>query len=282
MLYDSVRYTAPYRSPMHRHPAWQLTASLEGDFHFLTREKEFVIPPGGWILISPELVHSAGSPSEKSLAMQIFFRRFSPVLLPEAAERLNLKRGFLETGQTDLKFLMRTSRDFQRKGAENSPLAYSYRIALGLEFVLAALTDLLPRTNFEAKRNAKMERIMEYMEEHFAEPLCCADFAETAGLSPSRFSAIFRKAAGCSPMHFFNTIRLAHAQTFLLDGCSVEETSLRAGFSTVPYFCRCFRKHLGMSPGEFRKNPFFSVKPDSCRAWQSDFRGFVSFEDILR
>ena len=265
MWYDSIRYDAPYRSPMHRHPAWQLTASLEGEFHFLTLEQEFGIRPGEWILISPELVHSAGSPSEKSLAMQIFFRRFSPVLLPEAAERFNLKRGFLETGRADLKYLMRLARNFQRKGAENSPLAHSYRIALGLEFVLAALTDLLPRLDFKARRNTKMERIMEYMEEHFAEPLCCADFAETAGLSPSRFSALFRKAAGCSPMHFFNTVRLAHAQAFLLDGCSVEETSFRAGFSTVPYFCRCFRKHLGISPGEFRKNPFFSGKPDACR-----------------
>ena len=51
----------------------------------------------------------------------------------------------------------------------------------------------------------------------------------------------------------------------LLCGCSVEETSHRAGFSTVPYFCRCFRKHFGMTPGEFRENPFFSGKPNPRR-----------------
>ena len=257
MWYDSIRYTAPYRAPMHCHPAWQLTASLKGEFHFLTREKDWVIRPGEWLLISPEFMHSAGSPSQESLAMQIFFRRFSPDLLPEAAERFNLKRGIMETGRSDVEAFLKIAQEMQEKGTETSPTGKSYRIVLGLEFVLAALSDHLSRTADGHERNAVMECVMEFMEAHFAEPLCCADFAESVHLSPSRFSTLFREAAGCSPMHFFNTVRLAHAQTFLLNGCSVEEASRLSGFSSAPYFCRCFRKHLGISPGGYRKNPFF-------------------------
>ena len=101
-----------------------------------------------------------------------------------------------------------------------------------------------------------MEQVMEYMEEHFAEPLSIADFAEKAGLSESRFEVVFRKAAGCSPMQFFKAVKLGHAQSFLLYGHSVKESSILAGFSSVPYFCRCFQQSLGITPGEFKKNPF--------------------------
>ena len=57
-------------------------------------------------------------------------------------------------------------------------------------------------------------------------------------------------------MKFFNAVRLGHAQSFLLDGRTVKESSILAGFSSAPYFCRCFRQSLGISPGEFQKAPF--------------------------
>ena len=48
----------------------------------------------------------------------------------------------------------------------------------------------------------------------------------------------------------------AGAAELLLNGDSVEEASRASGFSSVQYFCRVFRRSIGMTPGEFRKTPF--------------------------
>lgn len=256
LWFQRVRYTAPYRHRAHSHAAWQLTASLEGEFRFHTRGKSIAILPGEWILIAPEIPHDAGSRSRRSLAMQIFFRRFPRELLPEYAERFDFRRDIFIRGMADRETLEKISRDLPEKCAETERAPRSNKIFYALEFMLAALSgapeDDLPKT----RRNRQIEQVMEYMEKHFAEPLGIADFAAMAGLSESRFEAVFRETAGCSPMKFFNAVRLGHAQSFLLDGHTVKESALLAGFSSAPYFCRCFRQSLGISPGEFQKNPF--------------------------
>ena len=92
MLYQNALRNAPFEVTLHMHLAWQLTASLKGEFYFHTRDEMITIRPGEWILISPGIMHDSQSDSKQNYAMQIFFRRFSPALLPEFAERFNLRR----------------------------------------------------------------------------------------------------------------------------------------------------------------------------------------------
>ena len=150
----------------------------------------------------------------------------------------------------------RIAADFLQKARDADPLGKSWRSVLGLEFALTALSDLQEKTEERQAILPGIIRALEFMEEHFAEPLGVAEFAEAAGLSESRFATLFHRETGTTPMHFFNTVRLGHAQSFLLNGASVDEAAERAGFSSPQYFCRYFRKQTGVSPGAFRANPF--------------------------
>ena len=257
MWYESILYPKPYTTAIHRHSAWQLTASLLGEFLFRIPDGgEVLIRPGDWILLSPELLHDVGSDSPRSRAMQIFFRRFPPDQLPEPAERFNLRRGIFRTGHAPVEEFERIVRAFLENAVDDAPLGRSWRSVLGQEFVITALSHLSDRRERGRRIHPEIVRILEYMELHYSEPLSVADFAGNAGWSESRFSAIFREETGSSPMQFFNAVRLGRAQGFLLDGATVEEASRRSGFSSVQYFCRIFRKHTGVSPGSFRAAPF--------------------------
>ena len=256
MWYESMTFPTSYCAKMHRHSAWQLTASLYGTFRFRTEEEEILLPPGDWLLLSPELLHDAGSDSPRSRAMQIFFRRFPHDLLPELADRFNLRRGLFRTGHGSADGFARIAADFLRKARDTDPLGKSWRSVLGLEFALAALSSLHEEPGKQREILPGIIRALEFMEEHFAEPLGVAEFAEAAGLSESRFATVFHRETGTTPMRFFNTVRLGHAQSFLLNGASVDEAAKQAGFSSPQYFCRYFRKQTGVSPGTFRSNPF--------------------------
>ena len=256
MWYESITYTASYCTKMHRHSAWQLTASLEGTFRFRMEDDEILLPPGDWLLLSPELLHDAGSDSPRSRAMQIFFRRFPHDLLPEPARRFNLRRGIFRTGHGDREEFRRIAEKFLKKAPDTAPLGRSWRGVLGLEFAMTALETLRETPEERREILPGIVRALEFMEEHFAEPLGIADFADAAGLSESRFATVFKRETGTTPMLFFNTVRLGHAQSFLLNGLSVDEAAKQAGFSSPQYFCRYFRKRIGVSPGIFRANPF--------------------------
>lgn len=256
LWFETLLYTSRYQAEMHRHSAWQLTASVFGEFRFRTEDGIVCLRPGEWVLMAPGVLHDAGSDSSRSRALQIFFRRFPPDLLPEFAERFNLRRGVVRHGGMELCALKRILRDFLTKAGDSTPCGKGWRVALGLEFSIRALESLGEEEGPVRRISPVLLRTLEYMEEHFAEPLGVADLASFAGLSESRFAANFKAETGDSPMHCLNSIRLGRAQSLLVNGAAVEEAARLAGFSSVQYFCRIFRRNTGMTPGEFRATPF--------------------------
>lgn len=256
LVFQRLVFPDPYLTKAHRHPAWQLSASLEGTF-FYHMEKETVLQkPGEWILIPPELVHDCGSDSPRSEAVQIFFHRFPPDLFPEPAKIFNLFRGAVRCGKIPLRELESLAERIRKEQRNGGVFRTSALRLLCLDFVMLCLSGMRDSDLPEAEIRPELLRALEFMEHHYAEPLGVPDFAAEAGLSVRAFSELFRTALKTSPMQFFNSIRLAHAQELLLKGESILRTSQLCGFSSPQYFCRCFREASGTTPGQFRVNPF--------------------------
>lgn len=254
LWFQALRYTAPYQTSMHRHPAWQLTASLEGEFRFRTEKTTMHIRPGEWILMAPGLRHDAGSDSQTASAIQIFFRHFPADLMPEFAGRFNLQRKIALTGSMNLETLRHIRSAFMQHTKPDAAYCRTWSCTLAISFIANALSGLPPGSPLNV--SPAIQKALEFMEKHFAEPIGVKDIASIAGLSESRFSVRFSEATGFAPMRYLNTLRLACAQDALLGGSSVEEAAFSSGFSSVQYFCRCFRRETGQTPGEFRAHPF--------------------------
>lgn len=251
LWYEEYDYLVPYRSALHTHPAWQLTFSLKGEFYFETQGERITISPGEWVLFSPALPHSAGSDSESSRAIQIFFRHFPPALLVEYARSLNFRRNFFLKGSWDREAGAAIAERFRSVGKGGSAVPLSLKNILSLRFVSEALESAVARMPVQREIPENILKVLEFMERHIASSVGVPDFAVLAGLSESRFSAVFCNAIGVSPMHYFNELRLSQAQRLLLAGESVKETALKTGFGSVSFFCRKFKLYTGKTPGAF-------------------------------
>ena len=98
------------------------------------------------------------------------------------------------------------------------------------------------RVGAEALRNEwnKNERIEKY--------------ADLCGVSRAYFYRCFHEWAGKSPVEYRNMIRLSNAQTMLrYTDMRIAEISATVGFDDPFYFCRIFKKNLGLSPQNYRK-----------------------------
>ena len=251
LWYDELYFSSPYFSSSHSHPAWQLTLVLEGTIYFGCQGTTEYVMPGEWILFSPALPHSAGSTSASSRAMQIFFRNFPGSLLPEFAQRFNFRRNFRLRGVWDRESGVQLAGAFQdiASGIAQAPL--SMKNILSLQFVSGVLESKLPDLPFQKELSPELIKVLAFMEQNLSAAVGVPDFAVLAGLSESRFSAVFCKAIGVSPMHYFNELRLSQAQRLLLAGESVKETALKTGFGSVSFFCRKFKQYTGKTPGAF-------------------------------
>lgn len=86
-----------------------------------------------------------------------------------------------------------------------------------------------------------------------AEDLGVADLARAAGLSRFHFTRLFTAAEGLPPAAWLVEQRCQAAARLLRDSsATVAEVGRRCGWRDPAYFCRAFRRVMGVSPGEFR------------------------------
>ena len=79
------------------------------------------------------------------------------------------------------------------------------------------------------------------------------DFAAMCHLSKSRFIKKFKKYTGTTPIDYRNSILIDKAKWHLKNtNLTVSEISDMLGFLNPSYFSTLFKKHINMSPREYR------------------------------
>lgn len=100
----------------------------------------------------------------------------------------------------------------------------------------------------------RLQRVLEYVEEHLADDISLGDLAAVACLSPFHFGRIFKASVGVSPLRHVAERRIAKACDLLADpGASMLSISLQCGFADSSHFSTAFRKHRRASPRAWRQ-----------------------------
>lgn len=78
-------------------------------------------------------------------------------------------------------------------------------------------------------------------------------FANQIHMSPAHLSRLFKQASPETITSYINRVRMEKAKELLLNtDAMVEQVAQAVGFSSSTYFFKCFKKHYGTTPGEFR------------------------------
>jgi AraC-like DNA-binding protein/quercetin dioxygenase-like cupin family protein len=105
----------------------------------------------------------------------------------------------------------------------------------------------------------QVNQALQFLRDHFAEPVYAHDVASAAGLSESRLKVVFREALGMPWSRYIQGYRIQQAVALL--GASngrVTEAALAVGFESLSHFNATFRSFMGMSPSAYLKS---SPKP---------------------
>jgi len=100
---------------------------------------------------------------------------------------------------------------------------------------------------------AGIERAIAAMWDRYDEQLTLAQMADTAVLSRSHFTKVFRALTGTSPGRFLSAIRLFRAKNLLLEtALSVTDISYRVGYNSLGTFTSRFTDGVGVPPTRYR------------------------------
>ncbi|MDR3613272.1 MAG: GlxA family transcriptional regulator [Candidatus Obscuribacterales bacterium] len=96
--------------------------------------------------------------------------------------------------------------------------------------------------------------LLSWMQKHLKSDLTVEMLAEHCSMSSRNFSRRFSETFGASPARFVERLRLDRAKTLLTEtDQSIDQIAHASGFSNVDIFRKSFRRHLKMTPGDYRK-----------------------------
>ena len=79
------------------------------------------------------------------------------------------------------------------------------------------------------------------------------DLAKKHNISVSYLKKLFMTYASVSPKTFYNSLRIKEAVRLLSDGLQISQIAEKMNFSSPNYFSLFFKKHLGLTPMEYKR-----------------------------
>ncbi len=101
----------------------------------------------------------------------------------------------------------------------------------------------------------KMDDAIQFIKQHYMEPLTLTQLGLRYGMKAKYFSYLFAKYVGISPIDYVIMQRMDKAYEWLLTGrVSVAEAAKHVGYADSYYFSRLFKKHKGLPPSKVGMN----------------------------
>jgi AraC-like DNA-binding protein len=134
------------------------------------------------------------------------------------------------------------------------------RVAALVNFTGVFLSGCSPGQTVKVEPNAAT-LIRQFLDEHSVEDVQTSRLANLVSLTPFHLIRVFNKAVGVPPHVYAILVRIRHAEQLLRAGVGIAEAADRAGFCDQSHLNRCFRRTLGVTPGQYRKAHFCRSQP---------------------
>jgi AraC-like DNA-binding protein len=100
---------------------------------------------------------------------------------------------------------------------------------------------------------ARLRRVLDHMEGHFAEAVRMQALADLAGLSLSQLERQFRRVFHLTPQQWLTRLRIDAAMERLRGHDTIAAIGQACGFSDQSAFSRQFKAMVGMTPRDYRR-----------------------------
>ena len=107
--------------------------------------------------------------------------------------------------------------------------------------------------NEKDKGNPYIRKALRFIADHYNQHLELNQVAEYVQLSPSYFSTLFNQVVGISFREHLCRVRVEESKRLLLSSqYSLADIALAMGFPDQSYYCKVFKRIVGLTPGKFR------------------------------
>ncbi len=134
---------------------------------------------------------------------------------------------------------------------------FAHAVALAADYVKLMETESHP---VRYMPQSYIDSLKHFIASNIHLPITRESAASHIGISPGYLSHIISKELGCSFSEYVTTQKISNAKKLLTaSSLSVAKVAVRCGYDNPKYFSTIFKKHTGMTAGEYRKKAALSL-----------------------
>ena len=249
-----LRSTAGVRSEYHYHEFYKVLILVSGSGAYWVEGQRYDLQPGDVVLVGSNSVHR---PEFEPGAV---YERIIIYIKPEFLHRASVAdcdltkafSGVLRPDKNVSHLLQTMAQNLERElageeyGREIIGNGLLMQILVQISRQLRRGDSLHPGVN--SAKDARIGRIMSYIDTHLGEELSVESIAEQFYLSKFHMMRLFRSGTGTSVNAYIIQRRLMLARELIAQGIPATESCFRAGFGSYSAFTRAYGKYYGTTP----------------------------------
>lgn len=114
-----------------------------------------------------------------------------------------------------------------------------------------------------SKDVAIARKVQDYLDANYRRNVTLSELSVVARVSPFHLARLFRATCGIPPHRYLEQRRVRHAQTLVRRGTPLSEVAAQVGFSDQSQLTRHFKRHLGVTPGAYRRAVVHGALPSA-------------------
>ena len=228
-------------------PEWVLQFQISGNTMIITQDERVLLEPGCALISPPETPYTFKVSDTNDMTKYYLIFRSTPLiemLLGHQVRRHGMKIKFQDP--SSIKLLLEEI----RKLFENQELIFSEQLSVKLFELICKIRSAAQQMSSEDVFHRKLNKTVNDL---MNQQITLDKLAESFGCGKFTLIREFRKHTGLPPVAYMIQIRHQYAQQLLLmSDMTIAEIAKSCGYSSVSFFISDFKKHLGITPGQFR------------------------------
>ena len=250
------------------HDYYELYVCLNGKAKVKSGDKEFFLSERDFLITPPSTIHTHNPDNTYLSSVSICFsaRGLNDKLICNRVgtiddEKLNVLNILINEYINNYKFQDNYEMPYVKKVEFKDEYAYPQMFKCALEMMLILITRHFQNETTDKKVDISKEtkesknKVIQYIKEHYKEKIVLEDIAKEFNYSVGHLCRKFKEEIGDSIVNYIIKYRISMAMKLLFErpDLSIEEIALDVGFNDVQFFDKTFKKLVGMTPGQYRK-----------------------------
>jgi len=258
LLYVSTsKYEGDWHSTMHSHYFSELFYVNHGSGNFVVEDKMFPVKEGDLVIINPNIEHT--EKSYNAIPLEYVVLGIDGLVFnfnkDDQEEQFSVFN--FHDSKNNIRFYLTSMlNEIEERKSEYEIVCQNLLEVLLIQIMRNANYHLIATNAVMSKKiNKECSKVKRYLDSNYADHITLEKLVEITHMNKYYLIHAFTKYSGMSPINYLNYRRIEEGKNLLeTTDFSIAVISNGVGFSSQAYFSQAFKKHVGITPNDYRKS----------------------------